>query len=43
LGGAGDGTGNVLKVVQVAAYAAVEKVHFDGAQFRRDIAAMALK
>jgi phosphoribosylamine-glycine ligase len=25
---------------QAAAYAAVEKIHFDGAQFRRDIAAL---
>jgi phosphoribosylamine--glycine ligase len=31
-----------LKSAQAAAYAAVEKVHFDGAQFRRDIAAKAL-
>ena len=32
-----------LKTAQAAAYAAVEKIHFDGAQFRRDIAAKALK
>jgi phosphoribosylamine--glycine ligase len=31
-----------LKSAQAAAYAAVEKIHFDGAQFRRDIAAKAL-
>jgi phosphoribosylamine-glycine ligase len=32
-----------LKSAQMAAYAAVEKISFDGAQFRRDIAAKALK
>jgi phosphoribosylamine---glycine ligase len=31
-----------LRSAQRAAYAAVEKIHFDGAQFRRDIAAKAL-
>ena len=31
--------GKDLKTAQAAAYAAVEKIHFDGAQFRRDIAA----
>ena len=31
-----------LPAAQVAAYAAVEKIHFDDAQFRRDIAAKAL-
>ena len=31
-----------LRSAQAAAYAAVEKIHFDGAQFRRDIAAKAL-
>jgi len=31
-----------LKSAQAAAYAAVEKIHFDGAHFRRDIAAKAL-
>ena len=31
-----------LKSAQAAAYAAVEKIHFDGAYFRRDIAAKAL-
>jgi phosphoribosylamine--glycine ligase len=31
-----------LKSAQAAAYAAVEKIHFEGAQFRRDIAAKAL-
>jgi phosphoribosylamine--glycine ligase len=31
-----------LKAAQAAAYAAVGKIHFDGAQFRRDIAAKAL-
>jgi phosphoribosylamine---glycine ligase len=31
-----------LKTAQAAAYAAVEKIHFDGAQFRRDIAAKAI-
>jgi phosphoribosylamine---glycine ligase len=34
--------GRDLKAAQAAAYAAVEKIHFDGAQFRRDIAAKAL-
>ncbi|MBI5773907.1 MAG: phosphoribosylamine--glycine ligase [Verrucomicrobia bacterium] len=34
--------GKDLKVAQAAAYAAVEKIHFDGAHFRRDIAAKAL-
>ncbi len=34
--------GKDLKAAQVAAYTAVEKIHFDGAQFRRDIAAKAL-
>jgi phosphoribosylamine--glycine ligase len=32
-----------LKAAQAAAYGAVEKIHFDGAQFRRDIAAKALQ
>jgi phosphoribosylamine--glycine ligase len=35
--------GKDLKAAQAAAYAAVEKIHFDGAHFRRDIAAKALK
>jgi phosphoribosylamine--glycine ligase len=35
--------GKDLKSAQAAAYAAVEKIHFDGAHFRRDIAAKALK
>ena len=34
--------GKDLRSAQAAAYAAVEKIHFDGAQFRRDIAAKAL-
>jgi len=34
--------GKDLKAAQAAAYAAVEKIRFDGAQFRRDIAAKAL-
>jgi len=34
--------GKDLKTAQAAAYAAVEKIHFDGAHFRRDIAAKAL-
>ncbi len=34
--------GKDLRAAQTAAYAAVEKIHFDGAQFRRDIAAKAL-
>jgi len=34
--------GRDLKGAQAAAYAAVEKVHFEGAHFRRDIAAKAL-
>jgi phosphoribosylamine---glycine ligase len=33
--------GKDLKAAQAAAYAAVEKIHFDGAQFRHDIAAKA--
>jgi phosphoribosylamine--glycine ligase len=35
--------GKDLKIAQAAAYAAVEKIYFDGAQFRRDIAAKAMK
>jgi len=34
--------GKDLKAAQTAAYAAVEKIHFEGAQFRSDIAAKAL-
>jgi phosphoribosylamine--glycine ligase len=34
--------GKDLKTAQAAAYAAVEKIHFDGAHFRRDIAVKAL-
>jgi phosphoribosylamine--glycine ligase len=34
--------GKDLKAAQAAAYAAVEKIHFDGAHFRHDIAAKAL-
>lgn len=34
--------GKDLKAAQAAAYAAVEKIHFDGVHFRRDIAAKAL-
>jgi phosphoribosylamine-glycine ligase len=34
--------GKDLKAAQAAAYAAVEKIHFDGAQFRCDIAAEAM-
>jgi phosphoribosylamine--glycine ligase len=34
--------GEDLKSAQAAAYAAVEKIHFEGAHFRRDIAAKAL-
>jgi phosphoribosylamine--glycine ligase len=34
--------GKDLKSAQAAAYAAVEKIHFEGAQFRRDIGAKAL-
>jgi phosphoribosylamine--glycine ligase len=33
--------GKDLRVAQAAAYAAVEKIHFDGAHFRHDIAAKA--
>ncbi|MGA9780253.1 MAG: phosphoribosylamine--glycine ligase [Limisphaerales bacterium] len=33
--------GTDLKAAQAAAYAAVEKIHFDGAHFRRDIASKA--
>jgi phosphoribosylamine--glycine ligase len=35
--------GKDLKSAQAAAYAAVEKIHFENAHFRRDIAAKALK
>ncbi|MGA3163542.1 MAG: phosphoribosylamine--glycine ligase [Verrucomicrobiota bacterium] len=35
--------GKDLKSAQAAAYAAVEKIHFDGAHFRRDIAAKAFR
>ena len=35
--------GKDLKTAQAAAYAAVSKIHFQGAQFRRDIAAKAFK
>jgi len=35
--------GKDLKTAQAAAYAAVGKIHFDGAHFRRDIAAKALE
>jgi phosphoribosylamine--glycine ligase len=35
--------GRDLKAAQAAAYAAVEKIHFDGAHFRRDIAAKAFQ
>jgi phosphoribosylamine--glycine ligase len=35
--------GQDLKAAQAAAYAAVEKIHFDGAHFRRDIAAKAMQ
>jgi phosphoribosylamine--glycine ligase len=35
--------GGDLKAAQAAAYAAVEKIHFDGAHFRRDIAAKAFE
>jgi phosphoribosylamine---glycine ligase len=34
--------GKDLKAAQAAAYAAVEKIHFDGVHFRRDIAAKSL-
>jgi phosphoribosylamine---glycine ligase len=34
--------GKDLKTAQAAAYAAAEKIHFEGAQFRRDIGAKAL-
>ncbi len=35
--------GKDLKAAQAAAYAAVEKIHFDGAHFRHDIAAKAMR
>ncbi|MCU0783536.1 MAG: phosphoribosylamine--glycine ligase [Verrucomicrobia bacterium] len=35
--------GKDLKSAQAAAYAAVEKIHFDGAHLRRDIAAKAMR
>jgi phosphoribosylamine-glycine ligase len=34
----GDGTGKDLRAAQVAVCDTVEKIHFDGANFRRDIA-----
>jgi phosphoribosylamine--glycine ligase len=37
------GLGDSVKMAQKAAYAAVERIHFDGAQFRRDIGWRALK
>jgi len=35
--------GKDLRSAQAAAYAAVENIHFEGAQFRRDIGAKGLK
>jgi phosphoribosylamine--glycine ligase len=35
--------GGDLKAAQAAAYAAADKIHFDGAHFRRDIAAKAIR
>jgi len=35
--------GRDLKAARAAAYAAVEQIHFDGAQFRRDIGAKAME
>jgi phosphoribosylamine--glycine ligase len=35
--------GQDLTAALAAAYAAVDKIHFDGAHFRRDIAAQALR
>lgn len=35
--------GKDLRAARAAAYTAVEKIHFDGAQFRRDIAAKAFR
>lgn len=35
--------GTDLRAAQAAAYAAAEKIHFDGAHFRRDIGAKAMK
>jgi phosphoribosylamine-glycine ligase len=32
-----------LRAAQAAAYAAVEKIYFEGVQFRRDIAAKAMR
>jgi phosphoribosylamine--glycine ligase len=37
------GLGDSVKMAQKQAYAAIEKIHFDGAQFRRDIGWRALK
>jgi phosphoribosylamine--glycine ligase len=34
--------GKDLKSARATAYAAVEKIHFEGAQFRRDIGSKAL-
>ena len=34
--------GEDLKSARATAYAAVEKIHFEGAQFRRDIGSKAL-
>ena len=38
-----DGAGQGFESAQTAAYAAAEKIQFEGAQFRRDIAAKALQ
>jgi phosphoribosylamine--glycine ligase len=37
------GLGDSVKIAQKQAYAAIERIHFDGAQFRRDIGWRALK
>ena len=37
------GLGDNVKMAQKQAYAAVDSIHFDGAQFRRDIGWRAIK
>jgi phosphoribosylamine--glycine ligase len=37
------GLGDSVKVAQKKAYEAIDHIHFDGAQFRRDIGWRALK
>jgi phosphoribosylamine--glycine ligase len=37
------GLGDNVKMAQKQAYEAIEKIHFDGAQYRRDIGWRAIK